>query len=203
MSDSSTGSGISSAVSICNRALALVGGTRTISSLLETSTEANVCRRVYDASLRSMLAEHPWSWCRSVASLAQATEVAVPGFIYSYNFPASCLYLHRVFNEETESGGFQQFVVDGTRMIFTNLYQAYAEYTKLPEEDIFPPLFAEALAWRVATEISVALSGGNINKREHLYNFYREAVANAAALDANENMTVPREWGGEYVRARR
>ena len=51
-------------------------------------------------------------------------------------------------------------------------------------------------------QLSVALSGGNINKREHLANFYREAVGHAAAADANECMEVPREWGGEYLRAR-
>lgn len=202
MSDSSTGSGISSAVSICNRALALIGGTRKISSLLEASTEANACRSVYDFSLRSLLAEHPWVWCRSVAALPQASLVSVPGFLYAYNFPASCLYLHRVFNEDCKSGPFAQYVVDGTRMIFTDLFQAYAEYTKLPEEDIFPPLFAEALAWRIAAELSVALSGGSTSKREHLYKFYSEAVANAAALDANENLDVPHRWGDEYLRAR-
>lgn len=196
------GSGVESAVSICNRALCLVGGTRMISSLLEASTEATLCSSVYGPALRSLLAEHPWSWCRCVEALPPDSEAKAPGFRYAYGFPAACLYLHRVFNEETENGAFRQFTMGGKRMICTDLYQAYAEYTKLPAEDVFPPLFAEALAWRIAMELSVALSGGNINKREHLANFYREAVGHAAAADANECMEVPREWGGEYLRAR-
>ena len=196
------GWGVESAVSICNRALCLVGGTRMISSLLEASTEASLCAGVYGPALRSLLAEHPWSWCRCVEALPPDSEAKAPGFRYAYGFPAACLYLHRVFNEETENGAFRQFTMGGKRMIFTDLYQAYAEYTKLPAEDIFPPLFAEALAWRIAMELSVALSGGNINKREHLANFYREAVGHAAAADANECMEVPREWGGEYLKAR-
>ncbi len=173
-----------------------------ISSLLEASTEASLCAGVYGPALRSLLAEHPWSWCRCVEALPPDSEAKAPGFRYAYGFPAACLYLHRVFNEETENGAFRQFTMGGKRMIFTDLYQAYAEYTKLPAEDVFPPLFAEALAWRIAMELSVALSGGNINKREHLANFYREAVGHAAAADANECMEVPREWGGEYLRAR-
>lgn len=200
--ENAAGSGVENAVSICNRALCLVGGTRMISSLLEASTEAALCSSVYGAALRSMLAEHPWLWCRAADALPPEAEVKVPGFKYAYGFPASCIYLHRVFNEETESGLFRQFTVGGKRMIFTDLYQAYAEYTKLPAEDIFPPLFAEALAWRIAMELSVALSGGNINKREHLANFYREVVGNAAAADANESMEAARVWGDEYLKAR-
>lgn len=200
--ENAAGSGVENAVSICNRALCLVGGTRMISSLLEASTEAALCSSVYGAALRSMLAEHPWLWCRAADALPPEAEVKVPGFKYAYGFPANCLYLHRVFNEETESGLFRQFTVSGKRMIFTDLYQGYAEYTKLPAEDIFPPLFAEALAWRIAMELSVALSGGNINKREHLANFYREAVGNAAAADANESMEAARVWGDEYLKAR-
>lgn len=200
--ENAAGSGVENAVSICNRALCLVGGTRMISSLLEASTEAALCSSVYGAALRSMLAEHPWLWCRAAEALPPEAEVKVPGFKYAYGFPANCLYLHRVFNEETESGLFRQFTVSGKRMIFTDLYQAYAEYTKLPAEDIFPPLFAEALAWRIAMELSVALSGGDVNKREHLANFYREAVGNAAAADANESMEAARVWGDEYLKAR-
>lgn len=200
--ENAAGSGVENAVSICNRALCLVGGTRMISSLLEASTEAALCSSVYGAALRSMLAEHPWLWCRAADALPPEAEVKVPGFKYAYGFPANCLYLHRVFNEETESGLFRQFTVGGKRMIFTDLYQAYAEYTKLPAEDIFPPLFAEALAWRIAMELSVALSGGDVNKREHLANFYREAVSNAAAADANESMEAARVWGDEYLKAR-
>lgn len=196
------GSGVESAVSICNRALCLVGGTRMISSLLEASTEAALCSSVYGAALRSMLAEHPWLWCRAAEALPPEADVKVPGFKHAYGFPSNCLYLHRVFNEDTDNGLFRQFTVGGKRMIFTDLYQAYAEYTKLPAEDIFPPLFAEALAWRIAMELSVALSGGNINKREHLANFYREAVGNAAAADANESMEAARVWGDEYLKAR-
>ena len=200
--ENAAGSGVENAVFICNRALCLVGGTRMISSLLEASTEAALCSSVYGAALRSMLAEHPWLWCRAAEALPPEAEVKVPGFKYAYGFPANCLYLHRVFNEETESGLFRQFTVSGKRMIFTDLYQAYAEYTKLPAEDIFPPLFAEALAWRIAMELSVALSGGDVNKREHLANFYREAVGNAAAADANESMEAARVWGDEYLKAR-
>lgn len=196
------GSGAESAVSICNRALCLVGGTRMISSLMEASTEASLCSGVYGPALRSMLAEHPWSWCRSVEALPPVSGVSVPGFRCVYGFPPACIYLHRVFCEGEENGAFRQFTVGGKRMIFTDLYQAYAEYTKLPAEDVFPPLFAEALAWRIAMELSVPLTGGNINKREHLANFYREAAGRAAAADANECMTEPREWGGEYLRAR-
>ena len=196
------GSGVESAVSICNRALCLVGGTRMISSLFEASTEASLCSGVYGPALRSLLAEHPWSWCRCVEALPPVSGVCVPGFRYAYGFPAECIYLHRVFSEGEENGAFRQFTVGGKRMIFTDLYQAYAEYTKLPAEDVFPPLFAEALAWRIAMELSVSLTGGDVNKRGHLANFYREAVGRAAAADANECMTEPREWGGEYLRAR-
>lgn len=173
-----------------------------IVSLSEASTEASLCSGVYGGALRSLLAEHPWRWCRCVEVLPEVSGVCVPGFRFAYGFPAACVYLHRVFCRGVENGVFRQFFMGGKRMIFTDLFRAFAEFTRLPTEDVFPPLFAEALAWRIAMELSVALTGGNVNKREHLAGFYREAVGRAAAADANEQSAEPREWGFEYLSAR-
>jgi hypothetical protein len=50
---------MASEVSICNRALAMLGA-NTITSLQDGSTEANVCNAVYADARDAVLRSHPW-----------------------------------------------------------------------------------------------------------------------------------------------
>ena len=109
------GSGIESAVSVCNRALCLVGGTRMISSLLEASTEASLCSSVYGPALRSLLAEHPWSWCRSVEALPPASDVSVPDFstLTAFRRPAFICTVFSTSVRRTGLSGSSQWAESG------------------------------------------------------------------------------------------
>lgn len=193
---------------VCNRALILAGISRGISSMDEKSAEAAVCKRVYLPAFRSLLAAHPWSWTVRICALEQM-DVTVPGWKYLYTPPQDCAVLCRVFNEEAGNAPFRMLTVEARKGVFeaavaTDLYRAYAEFRSGAIPPFMPDLFAEALAYRIAMEVCVALKAGDVNMREHLARFYNEAVQRAAWNDANESVPadVEVDWADEYVRAR-
>lgn len=191
---------------ICNRALVLMGCSRTISSTDERSTEAAVCKSVYLPAFRSLLAAHPWSWAVRICAPAEMS-VTVPGWERLYVLPPDCAKVSRLFDDVEDNAPFRVLTVEASpgefvRAAAANLYQARMEYLSNAIPSQMPDLFAEALAYRVAMEICVSLKGGDVNLREHLARFYNEAVQRAAWNDACESVPGNEEWGDEYVRAR-
>ncbi|ANZ44220.1 hypothetical protein [Cloacibacillus porcorum] len=190
---------------ICNRALVLAGCSRGITSMGEGSTEAAICRRVYLPALRSLLSEYPWRWATRIVAPAEM-EVSVPGWRRLYDLPEDCLVVTRIFNEAEANAPFTVLMAEDlgnyVKAVATDLYQASMEYVSSAASADMPELFAEALAYRIAMEVCVALKGGDINMREHLAKFYNEAVRRAAWNDANECVVTCDEWGDEYLRAR-
>lgn len=69
-------------VDICNEAILKAGMDTTISSLEENSNLAELCNRLFDASLRELYSEHPWAF-RKVKMQADLQETANPN-VYAY-----------------------------------------------------------------------------------------------------------------------
>lgn len=69
-------------VDICNEAILKAGMDTTISSLSENSNLAELCNRLFDASLRELYGEHPWAF-RKVVIQADMIESGNP-HIYAY-----------------------------------------------------------------------------------------------------------------------
>ena len=81
---------MASEVSICNRAMALLGA-NTITSLSDGSTEANVCNAVYADARDAVLRSYPWSCAIKRATLAQLSSDPVWGFDKAYSLPKKIL----------------------------------------------------------------------------------------------------------------
>ena len=62
---------------------------------------------------------------------------------------------------------------------------------------------AEALAWRLALDLAVPLTGGKTSLREHLTQYYINARTQAMLKDANEFDAPAPVWAQEYTEARR
>lgn len=82
----------SSAVSICNGALVLLGAER-IASLADTSKRGMLCAERYPEVLKQLLSAHPWKFALGKAELAADSEVPTGEWEYTYAFtePSDCL----------------------------------------------------------------------------------------------------------------
>ena len=191
---------------ICNRALLLMGNGRGISSMGEASPEAALCRRVYKPCIDSLFGAHPWNWARRICTPA-LKSFTVPGWSFLYEIPTDSAMVRRLFTGDEANAPFEVLSVEEapghyTPAVASNISVAYMEYLSKDASERRPALFEEALAYRLAMEICVALKGGDINMREHLAKFYNEAVQRAIWNDANERVDIPAEWCDEYIRAR-
>lgn len=202
---------MSGIINICNMALSLAGVTKRINSLDEPSVEAQQCKLYIDISRDGLLQEHLWRFATKHAPLALSNEKH-PYWEFIYTYPTDCIRLIRVFGEDTEMNGqewlrtaresatllprtFEQHLMKTVRVILSNLEQAYGEYvSRAIDPTQYPPLFVEALAYRLAMELVVPLAAGNFGNRDKLAQYYMRALGKAIEADANEAFVIQENY---------
>ena len=141
---------MSSAVSICNKALRYLGGTA-ISSLEEDSQGAKLCRQFYPEVRDELLEAHNWSFATAYVRLAALSEVPPFTFARVYQLPADCLRVRHLQNGKA----FEQ--VAG-RKLYTDSYPAEAVVTShITDPSDYPAQFVELLSRKLAAELAVPL----------------------------------------------
>lgn len=152
-------------VSICNAALLRIGVARRIESLTEPSAEARYCAGLYPVVLDQALSEYPWGFACRVAELAPVAEKAPPGWSWRYALPTDCLRLLEIFDSagpKRSAPGYvyEQIRGESGRQIVCNLSPCLVRYVgRMRDAAGFSAPFASALAWRIAADLAVALSG--------------------------------------------
>lgn len=197
----------SSAEAICNIALLRVGQGQTLDSLDESTAEAQACDALYEHSRDSVLAAMPWRFATRRATLALLEDVERDGWDLVYTAPADCLATRYLYPGTRNPGSdeltpFALEDEDGEGpVILTDLEDAVLVYTaKVTVVTRFPPLFVDALAWRLASELALALP---IKPQVGLAmeQNYQRALARAAAADMNQGQgDLPAD--SEFIRAR-
>lgn len=160
-------------IDACNLALGRIGhgATRPLQSLTEGTEAANACLRVFEPTLLAMLREYVWPWAQVVAPLAAISDVTqeLVGWPNLYIYPADCLYLHTLgdssldYTQAPFASVRAQFRIvraagAGSRVIAATYSDAWAWYTaRIEDVSVADETFADALAWRLASELAVGL----------------------------------------------
>lgn len=170
---------MASEVSICNRALAMLGA-NTITSLSDGSTEANVCNAVYADGRDAVLRSHPWSCAIQRATLAQLSSDPVWGFDKAYSLPNDPYCLSVLDLRETS-----QYRVEG-RTLVCNTDTATIKYVaQITDPGQFDPALVFALACRIAAEVSYALTQNRALSND-MWSLSEKAITDAASYDGAE-----------------
>lgn len=175
-------------IEICNIALGRIG-VETIERIDEASEAARVCRRFYDFVRQTVLRRFPWTFAAKRVRLA-LLEQQPPDYKYAYRYPSDALYLRHMFNDQFQglprSNEYKLIGSDDGRIIFTNIPDAWIEYTAdAKDPTFFDAQFVEAFAWKLAAEISFALTG-NMGITQNCVQAYNAYFMDAAGDDANE-----------------
>lgn len=151
-------------VQICNMALLRIGG-QVISSLDETSREAQLCNVFYEECLGQILRKFPWPFAQKNSSLALLADDPPSNWGYAYALPTDYIQVQkvvvpgaRILRPENEIA-FNITVWAGVRALVTDQENAEITYTARVDESLFDPLFSSALAWLLATELTGPLMG--------------------------------------------
>jgi hypothetical protein len=141
----------SSAVEICNEALALVGA-ESIASLSDNVTTARLLNSLYVGTKEELLVSHPWKFATKRLSLAVDTDA--PAYEYSYRFllPTDCL---RVIG--TDLGTEAEWTEENGYLLCNESEVNIKYISKITTEATFSVPFCEALAYKLASKIAYPL----------------------------------------------
>jgi hypothetical protein len=150
-------------VEICNVALLRVGQGQTLDSLEEASAEARACKVLYAQSRDAVLSEARWGFAVRRATMASIPETR-DGWLYAYALPSDCLTVLRVTghtrnlpNDLREPFALEYEPAHG-RVLLADREDAEVVYVaQVLDVPRYPPLFVDALAWKLAAELALCL----------------------------------------------
>lgn len=189
-------------LSIWNAALARIGDGTILADLADPSTVANEIRRQYSGQVAVMLEMFPWRWAERVEALRSST-VTPPGTLYAYRRPSQALVIRKVSAEPERDapsvpwrlGGATNAAGDEEQLILADRSPLYATFTRLITAEAFwPHLFAEAMTWRLAWQISFPIAR-DLARREECLRQMLIWLDVAKAEDQRQSYETPPESG--------
>jgi len=193
-------------VELCNLALSRIGhgASKPVQSLDEGGESANACKRVFPSAMASLLREYEWPFARRCAALALSAET-VEGWEYAYAYPDNCAFLLAVGPSGSDATRMPAksmrcafglvAAADGeSLLVAANIPDALAWYTVSVTNPHFgDALFQDALAWRVAGELALALKA-DPKMAQNAGLQYELALSKALSAVGNEDGLRDAEW---------
>jgi hypothetical protein len=154
---------MSSVVEICNTALVRIGVTEFIDDLADQSTNAELCSLLYPIARDLTLAKNAWKFAVRRVALAAAAGTAPLPWAYQFRLPADCitaLEIERAIRATTHEQ-LDRFDIesDATGGLFLCDVEAptLRYVARVEDSGRFSPPFVDAVAWRLAYDLAVAL----------------------------------------------
>lgn len=178
---------MASKVSIANRALSKLGEDR-ILLLTDNTKAARTINQMFDDVLDAELRRHNWKFAIKRDSLPALAIAPAWGYSFQYPLPADFLKLVQVNDLYVRSGTQQAlWSVEGGN-ILTNLSAPLkVRYVyRVTNPGLFDPLFAEALACRLALEACETLTQSE-TKYNRVAEQYKANLMEALRVDSISN----------------
>jgi len=178
--------GLNTEADICNLALARIGQTAEITDLNDTSAAGLQCKRLYPHCRDLLLQRAWWPFATRRATLTLLSDVERSGWEYVYSLPSDCIAVQEIWNGQRRSlpKNREPFKVEHHstgKVLLTDAAEPEVLYTARVTEPVrFSPSFADALAWHLALELTVALSDARAHRqmvRQEADLAWRSAVA--------------------------
>ena len=200
-----------SQTTICNVALSRIGIRQPIANIDENSETASICKLFFEQSLSLMFRERDWPFAQRQVDLALVSTNPTPSWSYSYRYPANFISIVDVRSGSSTgsialpSNAYNLIVTDPAlrhnkspftissdvsgRLIYSNQASAIATGSYYIDDVLqFDPVFADALAWKLAYEIAIPLTRDSA-MRDMARTEYENAVSTAFANSLEESYT--------------
>ena len=150
---------MASQVQIVNEALGLLGEP-SIVSIDDEIERARTMKALWDGRRDSLIEEHRWGFAMARAELPALAGVPPWGFDYAYQMPVDCIRLDQVgewwawdrHGSHGSAGPEGPWSVEGRTILSNETAPLAIRYIRRVEDPgLFPPLFAEALACKLAS----------------------------------------------------
>ena len=182
-------------VLICNMALSRIGVLTLIEDINEASAEAQACKIFFNPSRDFVLGSANWPFLTRYAGLGLVATDPNDDWKASYRLPSDCIYAMRlVLAPGRIYTPAPPFAISGDaqgNLLLCDLTEANLEYiASQTNSGRFDDLLASAIAWRLASEISMPL-GRSDAYQQRASNEYQRAVREAAASSFAETQRDP------------
>jgi hypothetical protein len=148
----------SSAVSLCNQALRLLGEAA-ISSFDEGSDLAATCNTLWQDTTRGLLAAYPWRFTLRKAQLSRRAEAPANEWPYAHALPPGMLVLRQLFNTASPGGSpvleYERFGDD----VYSRQVALWADYQVETDPGTWPPAFVLLARYALAADFAMAVTG--------------------------------------------
>lgn len=191
---------MSTAVDICNLALARLGDPATISSIdpPEGSAQADHCARFYPMARDAVLSSHPWRFAVTRKRLAKLAETPVGTDANYFSLPSDCLLIVSVHDAGGISPDDENFLDlppltytveqrSSARALLCRSSEVFVRYvTVRTPEGLFPPDVVDAISWLLASYLAGTMVPGTSGTQlaAQLTQAYQGSLQAAVATDA-------------------
>lgn len=177
-----------SEVAVVNSALIKIGE-QTIASLDDSSRQAVVAKRQYPLQRDWLIRRYRWNFAVRRASLAPLSETPAFGFDNQFPLPSDCLRVIGLYDEDEPQRNYTSaadpWKVEGGNILADGTELKIFYLAQVTDVSVFDPMFAEALAWKLAWDLAYFLSTGP-KQAENARLGYNDAVRAAKVADAFE-----------------
>lgn len=180
---------MTSIVAVCNRALSKIGDELIIMSLDDNTKPARYCKALYADTRDFVLRSYPWRFALKRYVLAPLKEKPLFGYEYQFSLPSDCLRVWKMTEGE-------RYQVEGQCLLMNQNVCRFIGIAKIEDATVFDPMFAEALALRLAAELAIPLTA-SVTLRDSLMKEYQQFVQQAktaSAMEGVQDVFVPQGW---------
>ena len=198
---------MASEVSICNRALQLLGAD-TIIALTDDTSRARTMATAYQAVRDAELERRKWRFAIKRVQLAALSTAPVFGYAYQYQVPNDYLRLIPGGDlvsvadlSDYRTGSSALYVVEGDKILTDLGAPLSIRYlARIEDSATFSPSFSEALSARLADDCCERITQSD-SKRQLAMAAYSRAVKEAVRANAIE-AAPESQADGEWIMAR-
>jgi hypothetical protein len=177
---------------IANSALVKLGA-NTLSSLSDSTREAQAAAQRIVPIIHNMLRSHPWTFAFRFVSLAPLVAPVVEQWTYTFQIPTDCLRIRSLTTGGSFPSAITTYEIVGDK-IYTNESDLFIRYVSTVVESIesppaLPDDFAEAAAAMLAYDIAPSVTS-SLPMREDLYALHSRLLAAARFNGSVENPSM-------------
>lgn len=134
----------------------------------DNSTAGQALQRFYSAVVQTVGRQWGWDFARRTVQLSPTGNAAPPPWTYEYNYPPNGIQVWQLFSAAADPNNpvpanyaIANTVVSGTlvKVVHTNLQNAYCTFNNNPSENVWDPLFREAVVRMLASVLAMAIAG--------------------------------------------
>jgi hypothetical protein len=172
---------------ICNLALAKIGDIA-ILSLDDPTPEARFSKLFYEPTTQELLRLHNWNWATSHSKLSPISPEPLYDWKYAFGLPVDFGRM-LTFNSFAPTMPVTQFQIVGNQLYSDESTAVISYIQKIVDENLFDPLFVDALVLRLAAKLARPLAG-SLDIEKMMNGQFEKSLAEARRIDAGEG--IPR-----------